>query len=170
MQSPNEVIFDLDDFIVSKTDPTGTITYVNRTFLDVSGFEESELLGRPHSMIRHADTPRAVFEVFWQHLLSGREVFAYVKNRCKEPDQYYWVFAHVTPSRNSSGEVVGFHSARRVPDRGILEGTIIPLYAELRRLETDAPDRRTGLARSRERLQQLLDEAEAEWDEFVFSL
>lgn len=170
MASTNEVFFDPDDFIVSKTDPTGKLTYVNRTFLEVSGFDEAELLGKPHSIIRHADMPRAVFEVLWSHILDGREVFAYVKNRCRDPDRYYWVFAHVTPSRNTDGEIVGFHSARRVPDRRILEGTIIPLYRELRRLEDDAPDRRTGLARSRERLQQLLDEAEVEWDAFVFHL
>lgn len=54
-----EVTFEPGTIIVSKTDPTGKITYVNRPFLTVSGFSEAELLGKPHSIIRHPDMPRA---------------------------------------------------------------------------------------------------------------
>ena len=54
-------------------------------------------MGQPHSIIRHPDMPRAVFKLLWDTLFEGREVFAYVKNMAKSGD-YYWVFAHVTPS------------------------------------------------------------------------
>lgn len=170
MPSSQEVRFHPDEFIVSKTDLKGRITYTNRTFLEVSGFVEADLLGKPHSVIRHEDMPRAVFKALWDHIQDGREIFAYVKNRCHDPERYYWVLAHVTPSRNGRGEIVGYHSVRRVPDRGILEGTIIPLYRELRAIEETAGDRREGLVRSYERLTEHLQPHGGRYDAWVFSL
>lgn len=52
-----------DEIIVSKTDPTGHITYVNDVFARVSGFTRAEWTGAPHSVIRHPAMPRAVFEM-----------------------------------------------------------------------------------------------------------
>jgi len=54
-----------DDFIVSKTDLKGRITYGNRVFVEFSGYEEEELLGAQHNIIRHPDMPRAVFKLLW---------------------------------------------------------------------------------------------------------
>ncbi len=164
-----EVSFDADDIIVSKTDLKGRITYVNRLFMDVSGYDESELIGKPHSVIRHAEMPRAIFKLLWSHLLDETEVFGYVKNRCREDGQFYWVFAHMTPSRDAAGRVTGYHSVRRVPDRRVLDGTIIPLYRELRRIEEAAPDRRTGLERSFSHLTSAIQNSEVAYDEWIFS-
>ena len=52
-----------DEIIVSKTDTRGVITYANEVFLRLSGYTEEELLGRPHSIIRHPDMPRCVFKL-----------------------------------------------------------------------------------------------------------
>ncbi len=114
-----ESFFDGNRYIVSKTDLKGRITYVNRVFLDISQFTEDELLGAPHSIIRHPDMPRAVFKLLWDRLAEGHEVFAYVKNMTKRGD-FYWVFAHVTPSYDNAGKMIGFHSNRRVPNRRVL--------------------------------------------------
>ena len=70
-----ERTFDADDIIVSKTDLKGKITYVNRTFMKIADYTEEELLGQPHSVIRHPDMPRTIFKVLWEHVLEGREVF-----------------------------------------------------------------------------------------------
>jgi len=107
-----EVIIGDNEIIVSKTNLKGRITYVNDVFRRVSGFSEEELLSEPHSIVRHPDMPRCIFKLLWQRLGAGEEVFAYVKNRCKNGD-YYWVFAHVTPSRGLNGQKVGYHSSRR---------------------------------------------------------
>ena len=48
-----------DDFIVSKTDLTGRITYGNSVFIEYSGYSEEELLGTQHNIIRHPEMPRA---------------------------------------------------------------------------------------------------------------
>ncbi|WP_321335087.1 PAS domain-containing protein [Breoghania sp.] len=122
-----ERFFDKDDVIVSKTDTKGRITYANRTFLQVAGFREADILGQPHSIIRHPHMPRAVFKLLWDAIEAGGEIFGYVINRAKNGD-HYWVYAHVTPSFDSAGRIIGYHSNRRVPNRAVIDDVIVPLY------------------------------------------
>jgi len=161
--------FEANEIIVSKTDLKGHMTYVNRAFMAISDFDESELLGQPHSMIRHPDMPRCVFKLLWETIQSRKEIFAYVKNMARNGD-HYWVFAHVTPSLSATGEILGYHSNRRVPERRVLDGVIVPLYSELSSIESRDADRKKGLERSHERLQALLKEKGVAYDQLVFSL
>ena len=108
------------DFIVSKTDLKGRITYGNRIFMEFSGFSESELLGAPHNLIRHPDMPRGVFKFLWDTLAQKQECFAYVKNMAKD-GSFYWVFANVTPDLDANGQVAGYLSVRRAPKRSAVE-------------------------------------------------
>ena len=163
-----EVLFDPDDLIVSKTDLKGRITYANRVFCTVCGYSEAELLGQPHSIIRHPDMPRAVFKLLWDTIQNGQEVFAYVKNMARSGD-FYWVFAHVTPSYNASGEVVGYHSNRRVPDRRVL-AAIEPLYAELLREEQSHRNGKDALAAGYRRLLDFVTTKNMSYDELIFAL
>ncbi len=103
-----------DDFIVSKTDTKGIITYGNRIFIEFSGYSEEELLGAPHNIIRHPDMPRAVFKLLWDTIQQGKECFAYVKNMAKD-GSFYWVFTNVTPSYDTKGNIIGYYSVRRKP-------------------------------------------------------
>ncbi|WP_349367844.1 PAS domain-containing protein [Salinarimonas sp.] len=163
-----EVRFDASDIIVSKTDLKGRITYANRTFCAISGYDEAEVIGQPHAMIRHPDMPRAVFRLLWDAILEGREIFAYVKNMTRTGD-HYWVFAHVTPSRDAERRVCGFHSNRRVPKREAL-AAVTPLYRELSSIEAAHRNAKEGLAASSARLRQLIADKGQTYDEFVFSL
>ncbi|MDD5028877.1 MAG: PAS domain-containing protein [Rhodoferax sp.] len=101
-----------DDFIVSKTDLKGRITYCNRIFVEFSGYAENELLGAQHNIVRHPDMPRGVFKFLWDTLEAKKECFAYVKNMSKNGD-FYWVFANVTPDLDAQGNVLGYFSVRR---------------------------------------------------------
>lgn len=103
-----------DDFLVSKTDLKGRITYGNRIFIEFSGYSEAELLGKQHNIVRHPDMPRGVFKFLWDTIQNGQECFAYVKNRSKDGG-FYWVFANVTPSYNAQGQIEGYFSVRRKP-------------------------------------------------------
>ena len=129
----NERYFDQDEIIVSKTDTKGRITYANPVFQRVAGYTEAELLGKAHNIVRHPDMPRCVFRFLWERIEAKHEVFAYVINRCKNGD-HYWVFAHVTPTLDRNGRIVGYHSNRRVPARAALD-TIKPIYDELLAVE-----------------------------------
>jgi len=73
-----------DDFIVSKTDLKGRITYGNRIFIEFSGYAESELVGSQHNIIRHPDMPRGVFKFLWDTIQAKEECCAYVKNMAKD--------------------------------------------------------------------------------------
>jgi len=164
-----EKYFSEDELIVSKTDLKGRLTYCNDIFLSIAGYRETECLGQPHSMIRHPEMPRAVFALLWQTITEGREIFAYVINRCKNGD-HYWVLAHVTPSRNAKGAISGFHSNRRVPDRSILENHIMPLYRELQSAEKSHKNRKDGLGASLEMVSRVLAEKNMEYDQFIATL
>jgi PAS domain S-box-containing protein len=164
-----ELFFGDHELIVSKTDPKGRITYANEVFQRLAGFSEAELLGAPHSIVRHPDMPRCVFKLLWDTLIAGREIFAYVVNLSRH-GEHYWVFAHVTPSVDSQGQTVGYHSNRRVPDRRVLDEIITPLYAELAAAENAQSDRKAGLARSTAMLEDLLEKKGMQYDELVLSL
>ena len=111
----NEVLLTDDSLIVSKTDLKGRITYVNRDFLEISGFTEKELIGEPHNLVRHPDMPPEAFQDLWDSLNEGRPWIGLVKNRCKNGD-FYWVEAHAAPVWEG-GQVVGYMSVRRKPSR-----------------------------------------------------
>lgn len=164
-----EVFFDRDHFIVSKTDLKGRITYVNRAFCKVAAYSEQELIGAQHSIVRHPDMPRAVFKFLWDRILEGHEVFAYVKNMAKTGD-FYWVFAHVTPSCDSAGNILGFHSNRRVPERRVLNEAIIPLYDALLKTENAQPNAKQGLVASYRQFSETVQSKARSYDELVFSL
>jgi PAS domain S-box-containing protein len=164
-----EIFFAANDLIVSKTDPKGRLTYANQTFCSMAGYEEMELLGQPHSLIRHPDMPRAVFKLLWDALFEGREVFAYVKNMARNGD-HYWVFAHVTPSFDKDRKILGFHSNRRVPNRRALDQTIIPLYARVLEEEQRHKNGQVALAASYDLLSKSLQSTGRTYDALVFSL
>ena len=163
-----EVFFDKNDLIVSKTNLKGHITYANHTFLEIAGYEENEVIGKPHNVIRHENMPRGVFELFWSTIAKGEEIFAYVVNSTKSGD-HYWVIAHVTPSYHN-GSVSGYHSTRRVPDSRTIKEVIEPLYTELNTIEAATPDRKEGTQKSFERLGEILRDKGLNYNEFAASL
>ncbi len=164
-----ERFFDEDEIIVSKTDLKGRITYANDVFLKIAGFSEKEIMHQPHSIIRHPDMPRCVFKLLWDTISSGKEIFAYVINMSKNGD-HYWVFAHVTPTYDTSGNIVSYHSSRRVPKRDVVENVIIPLYSSLLEEEGKYKNRKDGMNASLQMVLNLLKEKEITYDEFIFSL
>lgn len=107
----NEIVLQETTLIVSKTDLKGQITYINRDFVEISGFSESELLGQPHNLVRHPDMPAEAFEDMWRDLKNGLPWVGMVKNRCKNGD-HYWVEAHAAPMQEK-GQVIGYMSVRR---------------------------------------------------------
>ncbi|NWF37106.1 PAS domain-containing protein [Mariprofundus sp. KV] len=110
--SNQEVTYEDDDLLISKTNTKGIITYCNEVFMRIAGFEESELLGKNHNMVRHPDMPSEAFQDLWDTVRDGKEWHGIVKNRCKNGD-HYWVDATVTPDYDSKGQIVGYMSARR---------------------------------------------------------
>jgi PAS domain S-box-containing protein len=156
-----------NDFIVSKTDTRGIITYCNRIFIEFSGYSEAELLGSQHNIIRHPDMPRGVFKYLWDTLHAEQECFALVKNLSKDGG-FYWVFANITPSYGGDGRVNGYFSVRRKPERGAVD-VIADVYRSMLAEEQkvgprDAMDASLGW------LTNVLSNKGVSYEEFVLSL
>ncbi|MDD2699068.1 MAG: PAS domain-containing protein [Arcobacteraceae bacterium] len=90
-----ETIVPSGELIISRTDLKGVITYANDTFAQISGYEVAELLGKPHSIVRHPDMPKKVFEEMWKKLKTQKKWEGIVKNLRKDTG-YYWVHAIVS--------------------------------------------------------------------------
>jgi PAS domain S-box-containing protein len=166
--SGQERFFGEDEIIVSKTDLKGHITYANDVFLKIAGYEEDEILGQPHNVIRHPAMPRCVFKLLWDQIEAGQEIFAYVLNRGKD-GHHYWVFAHVTPTFDERGRITGYHSNRRCPRRDAVKKAEA-LYRKLLAEEQRHPGKKEGMAASTAMLLDLLAQKNMAYDEFVFTL
>jgi len=158
----NEVTFNDNTLLVTKTDLKGKITYANRDFIKIVKMREHELIGKPHNIVRHPDMPKVIFKLLWNYLKDGKEINAYVKNLCSD-GSYYWVFANVTPSYFDN-KVVGYHSARSKPDPKKLD-LIIPLYKELLAIEKSG-----GVEASFTKMMEILDEKGVRYDEFILTI
>ena len=90
-----ETIVPKYELIISRTDLDGYITYANDIFANISGYTSSELVGKPHSIVRHPDMPSSIFKTLWETIHSGNIWRGYVKNLRKDGG-YYWVYAEVS--------------------------------------------------------------------------
>lgn len=97
--------------IVSKTDARGIITYVNQKFLDISGYDRDELLGRPHNIIRHPDMPSELFDELWKTIREKRVFKATIKNRRKDGSSYF-VDSVIIPITGIDGEIDEYLAVR----------------------------------------------------------
>jgi PAS domain S-box-containing protein len=166
--SGEERLLAADEMIVSKTDLKGVITYANQPFCRMAAMPEEELIGQPHNIIRHPDMPRCVFKLLWDTLATREEVFAYVLNLAAD-GAHYWVFAHVTPTYDRAGQVIGYHSNRRCPDRQAIT-TVSGLYAQLKSEEQRNSSSAAGLAASTAMLVDLLTSQGISYDELVWKV
>ena len=154
---------DKNDFIVSKTDLKGRITYTNKIFMEMGEYSEKELLGQPHSIIRHPDMPKAVFKLLWDMVQGKDEIFAFVINKTKNGNDY-WVYANVTPSLDENGKLVGYYSVRRQPNPKALD-IIKPLYAQMLQAEKSG-----GVNSGTEILTNLLEEKGVGYNELIIAI
>ena len=162
-QTNREKIMNKNDFIVSKTDLQGKITYCNEIFMKFAALSEKELLGKPHNIIRHSDMPRVVFKLLWDRIKDKKEIFAYVKNLSADGG-YYWVYANVTASVDTNNNIIGYYSVRRKPRESAL-GIIKELYKTLLEKEKSG-----GVEASSSYLTNLLEKEGVSYDEFINSL
>jgi aerotaxis receptor len=110
-----EYFFD-ENVIISQTDTKGIITYANRVFCKVSGYESNELIGQPHNIVRHPDMPKEVFKKMWETIQSGQAWNGLVKNLRKD-GLYYWVDTEILPVKNNANEITGYIAARKAASR-----------------------------------------------------
>lgn len=110
--SGKEVLLDTKAFLVSETDSKGIIRFANDEFCKYAGYSLDELIGQPHSIVRHPDMPKSAFKDLWDTVKNSKRWRGFVKNRTKDGQHYYWVFATVYPFESCDG-TQGYISCRR---------------------------------------------------------
>ncbi|MGM0518156.1 MAG: HD domain-containing phosphohydrolase [Campylobacterota bacterium] len=98
--------------IFSRTNKNGTITDVSKAFCDISGFSKDELVGRPHSVVRHPDMPKETFKQMWKTIKQEKIWRGEVKNR-KKDGSYYWVSAEIEPEYDINNNLIGYNAVRQ---------------------------------------------------------
>ena len=163
----NEKVMREDDFLVSRTDLKGKLTYGNQIFIEFSGYSEAELLGQQHNIVRHPDMPRGVFKLLWDTLQEKKEIFAYVKNMSKD-GSFYWVFANVTSSLDANGQPEGYFSVRRKPKPQAI-AAVTDLYRKMLEEERRAGPR-DACAVSLALLNGVLSQNGVSYEQFILSI
>ncbi len=120
---------EIDDFLISRTNTKGVITYVNKQFVNISGFTENELIGQTHNIIRHPDMPEEVFKDLWKTLKLKKPWGCLIKNRCKD-GSFYWGYLSVTHIIEKN-KVIGYMSMWSKPTRKHIQVTDA-IYADIR--------------------------------------
>jgi PAS domain S-box-containing protein len=97
--------------IVSKSDLSGYITYVNDEFCRISGYLKEELIGKKHNMIRHPDNPESLYIEMWNTIQSKNVWKGIVRNINKNGESYY-VNTTIKPILDKYGEIIEYISLR----------------------------------------------------------
>jgi PAS domain S-box-containing protein len=158
-----EIIFSKKKFIVSKTDIEGNILFVNKNFCDITGYGNKELMGQPHSVLRHPDMPKAIFYMIWKSLLAGMEVSAIIKNVAKN-GKYYWVIADFSMQRDNYGKLETFTSFKRYTPANVSQD-IQELYDGMSYAE-----RKSGMEGSLLYLETFLEEKQLNYNGYLEAL
>ena len=124
----NEKIFD-GGIMITETDTRGIITYTNQRFREITGYTKEELIGSPHSIIRHPDMPKVAFKKMWETIKSGEYWNGHVKNMCKD-GSYYTVEVWSKARFDENNNIIGYIAGRMVPSKLDLDESLA-LYKKL---------------------------------------
>jgi len=152
-----------DQVLLSITDTKGVIEYCNEDFVEISGYEEYELAGAAHNIVRHPDMPRVVFKLMWNRIQSKQNIIAVVKNMAKT-GRYYWVITDFVIKEDNEGNIIGYKAYRKPAPRKAIEA-LIPLYKKLRAIE-DA----NGMESAERFLNGFFDGKNTNYDDFIENL
>lgn len=151
-------------YIVSKTDAHGNIEYGNDYFVEISGYSEAELIGKPHSIVRHPDMPKIVFKMMWDRINRAQNIMAVVKNLAKD-GSYYWVVTEFEPKLDPiTNEIIAHTAFRRAAPQNAIDA-MIPIYKKLLEIEKES-----GMEASEKYLRGLLEVNHTTYDEFINNL
>lgn len=158
-----EVDWDKTLELVSRTNRIGIINYVNSAFVNVSGFDENELLGQPHNIIRHPDMPKAIFRMLWENLKQGKDFHAIIKNKAKD-GKYYWIITQFDFFKDAEGDINGYMARRKaVAPEAVAK--IEEVYKKIKNIEET-----NGLDASLAYFSGILDDKKQTYDEFLTSI
>lgn len=128
----NEILYD-GKTMITETDKEGIITFANRKFVEMSGYDKRDLIGRSHNIMRHPDMPKSIFKEMWEQIKQGEPWKGYIKNLRKD-GSHYWAVVFITPKHDPLGNLTGFIAAREIPGPVTLEN-VKEKYAQYKAAE-----------------------------------
>ncbi len=133
--SNQEIKLSKNEVAIFRTDIDGNFLYYNNTFSKISGYNNSELLYRPYSLIRHIDMPKSIYFIIWKTLLAGHTTSAILKNFTKDGD-FYWLFTKFTVQKDNQNSIISFLIQGTQASNQLIK-RIEPLYKELLKYEKE---------------------------------
>lgn len=122
VSTDEEYIYD-GNVIICQLDLDGVVTFVNRKFCEVSGYEVDELIGLEHSYLLHPDMPQAILSKMWESIRGGQAWNGIIKHMRKD-GRYYWVSFEILPNVNENGNITGYISVGKpASEKSIQENT-----------------------------------------------
>jgi PAS domain S-box-containing protein len=134
--SDRELEWNKTKVLMSKTDLKGNILYANEAFIDVCGYDEFEIINKPHSILRHPDMPKVIFKMMWQTIARGESFHVIIKNMAKM-GRYYWVANDLKVTKDSYG-IASFAGQQQAVNSEIIDKIIEPLYKKLFQIENSS--------------------------------
>ena len=156
-----EVVWDKKKTVLSKTDKFGSIEYANDAFVEVSGYEDYELIAQPHNIIRHPDMPKVIFKILWEHLKKGENFHAVIKNLSRS-GRYYWMITDYEIVKDEDGEIINYIAKRKAMPEEPLRKIIEPLYKKLLQIEIVS-----GIDGSEKYLKGFLEEKNMDYEKWI---
>jgi PAS domain S-box-containing protein len=159
----SEIKIDPAKTIMSKTNARGIIEFANEYFMEVSGYEEYELMGKPHNIIRHPDMPKVIFKELWNRLHKGENIYALVKNLAKD-GRYYWVLTSFETKYDENGHITSHYARRKAaPSNAVYQ--IEKLYKTLQAIEKNQ-----SIEVAVKYFRGMLEEKGLDYDQFIFKI
>ncbi len=131
--SDRELEWDKSKVLLSKTDSKGNILYANESFIDVSGYDDFELMNKSHNLLRHPDMPKVIFKLLWENISKGDSYMVIIKNMSKT-GRYYWVVNDIKSSLDGYG-LMTFTGQQHAVNPDVITKVIEPLFKKLLHIE-----------------------------------
>ncbi len=126
--------------LITRTDKNGIITFASKAYRNMTKYSRDELIGKPHSIVRHPLMPEAAFKEMWDTIQRGEHWEGMVRNLRKD-GKYYWVIVQIDPIDengniiyNEPDKIAGYVAVRREPSREEIEQAD-KLYRAMRKAE-----------------------------------
>jgi PAS domain S-box-containing protein/diguanylate cyclase (GGDEF)-like protein len=97
--------------IVSKTDVSGIITYVNNKFCEISGYTKDELIGKNHNIIRNPKNSKEFFKNMWD-ILKNKNIFKGIISNRRKDGTIYYVDSTIIPILDYQGNIIEYIGIR----------------------------------------------------------
>lgn len=93
--------------IVARISIHGNFSYVNGLFCEISGYNESDVIGKSYDILRSGYHPEEFFEDLWSKVIAGKSWKGQIKHVSKD-GKMYWVDSYIKPLLNENDEIEEF--------------------------------------------------------------